>query len=90
MGPRLIVARALEHFGTPAIQRFNRLPTILAEGEKIPTNVAPHLIQNYKEWPILTSLPFSWWFTIYSLIILLIIMGSLVYLLKLNHDIKRS
>lgn len=86
MGPRLIVPRALEQFGTPAIQRFNRLPVILAEGDKITTNVAPYLIQNYRELPILSSLPFSVWFSIYSILILLIIVGSLVVTLKIAKD----
>lgn len=90
MGPRLIVPRALEQFGTPAIQRFNRLPVILAEGDKITTNVAPYLIQNYKELPLLSSLPFSLWFSVYSFLILLTMFGLLIYLLRLNHDFKKS
>jgi len=82
MGPRVIIPRAMELGGFVATQRFNRLPVIFSEGATNSKNVAPFLIQQFKELPVLSNFAFSTWFVLYCALILAVIFGSLMLLLK--------
>ncbi len=84
MGPRVIIPRAEELGGLVVAQRFNRLPIIFSEGPVNSKNVAPFLIQQFQELPILSGFNFSTWFVLYSALILAIIFGTLILLLKIT------
>lgn len=78
MGPRLQVPKVLLSPGTPAWQRFLRLPIIISEGSYNPKNVAPLLIERSHDFPLLAHLQFTTIFLTFVSLILILMVGPLV------------